>query len=114
MPRGSAGDSLRFAVDLVRRASRVPSRPLGRLSLRERRSGIVSAMAKIDKPVRRPGDDAHIEPGRMDARLERRGSFFLAVPRGRTPAPLTQAETAAVIDEIRTRDDRDDSREQRS
>ena len=50
----------------------------------------------------------------MDARLERRGSFVVAVPRGRTPAPLTQAETAAVIDEIRTRDDRDDSREQRS
>ena len=112
MPRGSAVGSGSFVVDLVRRASRIPPGHLGR-SAYAGGSGIVSAMAKIDEPVRRPGDDAHIEPGRRNVELERRGSFAVPVRRGRTP-PLTQAEVAAVIDEIRRRDDRDDPREQRS
>ena len=112
MPHGSAAGSGSFVVDLVRRASRVPPGLLGG-SAYAGRSGIVSAMVKIEEPVRRSGDDAHIEPGRRNVELERRGSFVVAVRRGRTP-PLTQAEVAAVIDELRRRDDRDDPREQRS
>lgn len=106
MFRGFAAGSGSFVLDLVRRASRIPLGLLGG-SAYAGRSGIVSVMAEIDEPVRRPGDDAHIEPARRNVKLARRGSFVVAVRRGRTP-PLTRTEVAAVIDEIRGRDDRDD------
>ena len=109
MPHGSAAGSGSFVVDPVRRASRVPPGLLSG-SAHVGSSGIVAAMVKIDEPVRRPGDDAHIEPARRNVKLARRGSFVVAVRRGRTP-PLTKTEVAAVIDEIRRRDDRDDPRE---
>ena len=53
------------------------------------------------------GGCVQIEPAPLDVKLERRGSVTVAVPRGKTPPPLTASDVAAVIDEVRTRRDRE-------
>ncbi|MDE2689730.1 MAG: AbrB/MazE/SpoVT family DNA-binding domain-containing protein [Holophagales bacterium] len=53
------------------------------------------------------GGCVQIEPEPLEVKLERRGSVVVAVPTGETPAPLTASEVATVIDEIRTRQDRE-------
>lgn len=48
-----------------------------------------------------------IEPAPLDVKLERRGSVIVAVPSGKTLPSLTASDVAAVIDEVRTRQDRE-------
>lgn len=52
------------------------------------------------------GGRVQIEPEPLHVKLERRGSVIVAVPRRETP-PLTASDVAAVIDEVRTRQDRE-------
>ena len=52
------------------------------------------------------GGYVQIEPEPLDVKLERRGSVIVAVPKRETPPPLNASDVAAVIDEVRTRQDR--------
>lgn len=54
------------------------------------------------------GGRVQIEPEPLDVKLERRGSVIVAVPRGKTPPPLIASDVATVIDNVRTRQDRED------
>ena len=54
------------------------------------------------------GGRVQIEAAPLDVKLERRGSVIVAVPTGRTPPSLTGSDVAGVIDEVRTRQDREE------
>lgn len=53
------------------------------------------------------GGCVQIEPAPLDVQLKRRGSVIVAVPSGKTVPSLTASDVAAVIDEVRTRQDRE-------
>ena len=57
------------------------------------------------------GGCVQIEPEPLEVRLERRGSVVVAIPSGKIPPPLTASEVDAVIDEVRTRQDRGHQRD---